>query len=240
VGGGAISIPSYPGSTEHRVLPFPLAKVTYRDRVYAGPSSSGAGMGIGAHAIRTRQVTLSGEVGFLQDRPTSRGDGLAGMDDQGFAVTASAAASYALGPIQASLSVAQGLNAGAGLSAGGQIGVGLPVTARTLVSAGVGATWADRRQMRRDFGVTVAEAARRQALLDGGDARLPDDAGVAYAPQAGLHHLTAGLMVMHLLTAHWGVIGLGSVERLSDAAARSSLVETRTQVTGGLAVGYRF
>ncbi|HEX7919119.1 MAG TPA: MipA/OmpV family protein, partial [Gemmatimonadales bacterium] len=47
VGAGAIAIPSYPGSDEHRIFPFPLAKVSYRDRAYFGPSSGGNGMALG-------------------------------------------------------------------------------------------------------------------------------------------------------------------------------------------------
>ena len=47
VGAMAFAFPSYPGSDEYRVVPFPLADVRFRDRVYLGPSSTGIGFALG-------------------------------------------------------------------------------------------------------------------------------------------------------------------------------------------------
>ena len=240
VGAGAIAIPSYPGSDEHRIFPFPLAKVSYRDRAYFGPSSGGSGMALGAYAFRTPRFGVAGEVGFLPDRPADRAEALAGMDDRSFVATASATMSYAFGPLQGSVSATQGLNDDAGLLAAAQLSFTVPFTRRTIVVTGLGATFADARQMRWDFGVSGTEAARRQAMLDGGDDRLPADAGVAYAPDAGLRQVSASLTVIRIVSTHWAVIGIGGLDRLSDEAAASSLVRERMQVTGGLAVGYQF
>ena len=240
IGAGAIAIPSYPGSDEHRIFPFPLAKVSYRDRAYFGPSSGGNGMALGAYALRAPRLSVAGEVGFLPDRPADRADALAGMEDRSVVATASASVSSTFGPLQGSLSATQGLNDGAGLLAAGQLSLTLPLTPKTIVITGVGATFANARQMRWDFGVSGAEAARRQAMLDGGDDRLPSDAGVAYAPDAGLRQVSASLTVIRVVSTHWAVIGIGGVDRLSDEAAASSLVRARLQVTGGLAVGYQF
>lgn len=240
VGAGAIAIPSYPGSDEHRIFPFPLAKVSYRDRAYFGPSSGGNGMALGAYALRSPQFSVAGEVGFLPDRPADRADALAGMDDRSFVATASASVSYTFGPLQGSFSATQGLNDGAGLLAAGQLSFTMPFSRKTIVITGIGATLADARQMRWDFGVTSAEAARRQAMLDGGDDRLPADAGVAYSPDAGLRQVSASLTVIRIVSTHWAVIGIGGLDRLSDEAAASSLVRERMQLTGGLAVGYQF
>lgn len=240
IGAGAIAIPNYPGSDQHRIFPFPLAKVSYRDRAYFGPSSGGNGMALGAYALRTSQVRVAGEVGFLPDRPADRADALAGMDDRSVVATATASLNYAAGPLQGSLSATQGLNDDAGLLASAQLSFTVPVTRKTIVVTGLGATFADARQMRWDFGVTGAEAARRQAMLDGGNSDLPSNAGVAYSPDAGLRQVSASLTLIRLVTAHWAVIGIGGLDRLSDEAAASSLVRERMQVTGGLAVGYQF
>ena len=240
VGAGAIAIPSYPGSDEHRIFPFPLAKVSYRDRAYFGPSSGGNGMALGAYALRTPSLGLAGEVGFLPDRPADRADALAGMEDRSFVATATANLSYNFGPLQGSVSATQGLNDDAGLLAAGQLSFTVPFSKKTIVVTGIGATLADARQMRWDFGVTGAEAARRQAMLDGGDTRLPADAGVAYSPDAGLRQVSASLTVIRIVSTHWAVIGIGGLDRLSDEAAASSLVRERMQLTGGLAVGYQF
>lgn len=239
VGGGGILLPSYPGSEEHTVFTIPFLKVSYRDRVYLGPSTGGNGMGLGVNAIKTGPLAVTAEVGFSPDRPSDRGDGLAGMDDRSFVGTATLGASYGYGPAQLAVSGTYGVNDGSGTLISTQLGLMVP-TPGIMTSIALGATWADQRQMRREFGVSSREAARRQALIDAGDDRLAADAGVAYAPEAGLRSISASLQLIRPLGAKWALVGLGSIERLGDEAAASSLVQRRVQWTGGLLVGYAF
>jgi outer membrane protein len=240
VGGGGILMPSYPGADEHTLFTIPFLKVSYRDRVYLGPSSGGNGMGIGVNAVRTGPLAVIGEIGFSPDRPADRADALAGMDDRSFVGTATVAAAYTFGPAQLAANATHGMNDGSGTMISGQLGAMLPVIPGVMTSVAFGATWADGRQMRREFGVSTVEASRRQALLDAGDDRLPSDAGVVYAPESGLRNVSASIQMIRPLSQKWAIVGLGSVERLGDEAAASSLVRRRVQVTGGLLVGYAF
>jgi outer membrane protein len=92
--------------------------------------------------------------------------------------------------------------------------------------------------MRREFGVTQAEAARRQALIDAGDDRLEADEGVAYRPHGGLRHIRASLSLGYPLSTRWSVIGFGVLDRLIGQAAGSPLVRDKEQFAGALGVAY--
>lgn len=239
VGAAAFSLPSYPGSRERRVAGMPLINVTFRDRAYFGPSPSGITFGAGYKVVRTGSLTIAPEIGFQQDRPASRARSLAGMTDRAVATTAGVGLSYQRGALNGALSISQGLNEEAGLLGTVQLSLMAPLSARMFASLGLGATLADAKQMRREFGVSDAEAARRGVLMAGG-ADLPTDAASAYDPKAGLRQVNASLSMVRILTAHWVVVGMGSVERLGKVPSASSLVEERTQVSGGMVLGYRF
>lgn len=239
VGGGAMVLPRYTGSDEQRVFPFPMTQVTYRNRVFLGPSPSGAGVGLGAWVVRTARVGLAADVGFLEGRPASRAGALAGMEDRDAVATASLSVSYRVSDVEAGLNLTQGLNGGSGLLAGARVGLTRPFGRRLIASAGLGGTLANARQMRRDFAVSPEEASRRQALIDAGDTRLRAGEGAPYAPGGGLRHLSASLSLMYLVSPRWALMGFGGVDRLSDEAAASPLVRRREQATGGLGLGYR-
>jgi outer membrane protein len=239
LGGGVLIVPSYAGAEEHRLLPIPMMQVAYRERIYLGPSTTGNGFGLGAYAVRTQRIGLAAELGFLSDRPSSRADALAGMDDRDLVITASASLTYRVNALEAGLSVTQGLNDAAGLLAGARLGFTQMVGRKLITSGGIGATFANARQMGWDFGVIPAEAGRRQALIALGDDRLEADEGNPYAPDGGLRHLGASLSLVYILSSRWTIIGFGGVERLSDEAAASPLVRQRGQVSGGIGLGYR-
>jgi outer membrane scaffolding protein for murein synthesis (MipA/OmpV family) len=67
------------------VIPYPLANVSYRDRVYLGPSTTGVGFALGAYPLQTSRGRLA---------VADRADALAGMDDRDLVATAGASLSY--------------------------------------------------------------------------------------------------------------------------------------------------
>ena len=69
VGAMAFAFPSYPGSDEYRVVPFPLVDARFRDRVYLGPSSTGIGFALGAYPIQSSRWRLAVELGGQDSRP---------------------------------------------------------------------------------------------------------------------------------------------------------------------------
>jgi outer membrane protein len=239
VGAMLFTYPSYPGSDEYRVVPFPLANVSFRDRVYLGPSSTGIGFALGAYPIQSGHTRLAVEIGGQDSRPASRGDALAGMEDRDAVATAGASLSYRAGFFEAIVAVSQGLNDGAGLIQTTRIAYTRPL-GKVLLGAAAGAALANGKQMRREFGITDAEAARRRALVDAGDGRLGPEDGKAYTPNGGLRHLGAGVSLIYPVASHWSLVGLAGVEWLADEAANSPLVRQRQQFAGGVGVGYRF
>jgi outer membrane scaffolding protein for murein synthesis (MipA/OmpV family) len=132
------------------------------------------------------------------------------------------------------------MNDGAGLLGSARLAFTQALGSRVIATAGVGATFANARQMRWDFGVTQAEASRRQALIAAGDDRLRADEGSAYEPKGGLRNLGASLSLVFLVSRHWALVGFGGADRLSDEAAASPLVRRREQYSGGLGLSYRF
>jgi outer membrane scaffolding protein for murein synthesis (MipA/OmpV family) len=239
VGAAAVIVPEYPGSDQYRVLPFPMAQVAGGSHSsYLAPSTTGLGIALGAYALRTPRFSLAGEVGVQDSRPASRTDALAGTDDLDRVATVGASLGYRAGPAEARVGVSQGLNDGGGFLGSARFALTRPF-GRLVATAGVGATFADGRQMRREFGVTELEASRRQALIDTGDDRLDPEDGLAYRPDGGLRHVGASLSLMYPVSQRWSVIGFGGVDRLSEEAADSPLVRRREQFMGGLGLGFR-
>jgi outer membrane protein len=239
VGALALTLPRYPGSDEYRVLPLPLVQLSYQERVFLGPSTTGFGGALGGYLVRTPRFGFALELGLLDDRPASRADALAGMEDRDLATTGGASLSYRAGPVEALVGVAAGLNDGGGLLGTTRVS-GSQFAGRFMLTGSLGATFANAKQMRREFGVTPTEAATREALILAGDDRLEAGDSRAYRPGGGLRHVGAGLTVAYLLAPRWSLFGTGAVERLSDGAAESPLVRQREQWAGGLGVSYRF
>ena len=239
VGAVAFAFPRYPGSDEYHVLPVPMVQVTYRGRVFVGSSTVGVGVAVGIHAIQTPRFRLTTEFAVGDARPVSRGDALAGLDDRAVALAAAGGIAYRFGPVEGGVGIARGLN-----DHGGTIGsVRASFTfrlGRLFLTPGVSTTLADATEMRREFGITPAEAVRRQALIDAGDPRLkPGDARV-YRPEGGIRTGGASLFVLYPLTSRWSLIGSAGFERLSDRAAASPIVEQRNQYVGLIGVSLQF
>jgi outer membrane scaffolding protein for murein synthesis (MipA/OmpV family) len=240
LGAGVLTVPRYPGSDEYRVLPYPLLQGDVGNRVYLGPATTGIGYGLGAYAIRTERVGLAFELGGQWEREASDADALAGMEDRDPVGTLGASLGYRFGgSFEALVAVSQGLNDGAGTIGTVRLQHARMV-GKSMLSLGVGAAFASAEQMRREFGITDAEATRRQAMIDAGDDRLEPDDGRPYAPEAGLRHLGAGLSLVHPVGGKWSMIGFGGMEWLGDEAATSPLVRERVQLAGGVGMAYRF
>jgi outer membrane protein len=239
VGAMAFAYPRYPGSDEYRVVPFPLVDARFRDRAYLGPSSTGIGFALGAYPIQSSHWRLAVELGGQDSRAADRADALAGMEDRDVVATAGVSMSYRSGPFEGIVAVSQGLNDGAGLIQTMRVVYYRPV-GKVILGAAAGAALVNGKQMRREFGITDAEAARRQALIAVGDGGLQPDDGRAYRPDGGLRHLGAGISLIYPVSLRWSLIGLAGMEWLADEAAKSPLVRRREQFAGGVGVGYRF
>lgn len=240
VGAVTLFMPEYAGADEYRILPIPVAKISYRDRLYLGPSSTGLGFGVGVNFLRLGNLTASAEATLLDSRSSDRADALAGMDDQEMAFGAGIGLTWRKGAWSIGVGAAHGLNDGAGAIATGSIGYTKMFGRVLILTTQANVTGANAKQMRREFGVTEVEATRRQQLIDDGDDRLHADEGVAYRPGSGLRSVGPSLTAIVLLSPKWSLIGFGGADYLLKDAADSPLVRRRTSVSGGVGIGYRF
>jgi MipA family protein len=239
LGAGVFAGPKYAGSDETRVLPLPIVGVDYKNRVFLGASPSGVGAGIGVNLIRGRRVTLTVGLGGSEPRPENRADALAGMDDRRLGFTAVSGLNYQLGPLSAGIVFSAGLRDNAGVTGTGNLGLTLPVTRRMFLGLGGNVTMANRDAMFFEFGITPAQAQRRADLITGGDRRLQPGDGAAYAPAAGVRDVGGTATLAYMLSRKWSLFGFGAVSRLSDEAARSSLVRRRSAWTTGAGITVR-
>jgi MipA family protein len=241
IGGVVVATPQYPGSEEYRILPVPIVRITYKGRLFFGPSQTGLGGGIGAYALRTSRLSVAVETGVQDRRPAGRADALAGMEDRPIVASVGATATYRHGPIQAVVGVAKGLNDDAGVLGLVQLSMTRRIRPRLLATVTGSAMFADQKQMLRDFGVTDIEARRRQALIAAGDPRLAPDSGAAYLPETGgLRQAGASVFLVYVLSPRWSAIATAGVDGLSDTAAASPIVRSRAQATVGTGLVWRF
>ena len=240
IGAGAATAPRYVGAEDYRTRPFPFIQLEYRERIVAGVLPSGLGFGIGAKIHSGETMGL--QVGIAQSnrRRQRDGDALAGMGDRPSTATAGAGLQLRRGWLAAMANVAVGLDGDAGSVADVSLGASRQFGPRWVGSASTGAIVADGRNMRYEFGVTDGQAARRQALIDGGDTRLRAGDGAAYTPEAGLKQVQSSLSLAWAMTERTRVLMFAQSATLSDEAARSSVVRDRTSVSSGMAMVYAF
>jgi para-nitrobenzyl esterase len=237
---GVLSAPKYFGSSESRVVPVPLFEMEYRGRLFASVGTTGLAAAVGGHVLKRKMWSASAHVGVADRRPTSRDDVLAGLEDRGLGTTAGATIRRKHGLFSQSLTLAHGLDSGAGLTAKLGAGIGVPIGFKGAVSLNGTATFVDDRQMRYDFGIDAAEAAARQDLVNAGDPRLRQADAQLHVPGGGFQSVGGSASILALLSPKWVLAVLGSVTQLSDQAAESPLVEKNSQWTFGGGLGYRF
>lgn len=239
LGGLGLIVPRYAGSSEHRLLPVPMVEARFRNRVVLGPSLNGLGIvSLTGYAVRTRRLDVAVVATGLPDRPASRADALAGTSDRDFAASFGLSVSLRMGPFEATAGGTQGVNAGAGAQGLARLGYSRRI-GPVFATAAASAAFADAKQMRREFGVTDAEAALRLALYQSGDPRLEARDLGAYSPPGGLRHVAASLGVFYPFATRWFLLGFGEAQRLSGEAAASPLVRRRLQVSGGAGIGWQ-
>jgi outer membrane scaffolding protein for murein synthesis (MipA/OmpV family) len=160
------------------------------------------------------------------------------MEDREVLATASANLVYRVHPVELSLGVSQGLNDGGGILGTAGISISRRM-GRLEATVGAAVTFADARQMRRDFGITPSESARRQSLIDAGDPRLQPGDAMTYQPAGGVRQFGGSLSARYALSQRWFVFGFGGMDWLSDRASASVLVRRRSQPSVGLGAGFR-
>lgn len=236
---GALWVPRYPGSTDSHLVPFPLLEMRYQDRIFAALGTAGLGGLVGVEVYRRATWAASGQLLLADRRRESDANALAGLRSQGYGLNVGGALRHRRGIFNQSLSLNQGVNSGAGLSANLTAGVGMPISILGAVGLNAVVTAADRQQMKYVFGIAPDEARRRQALIAVGDRRLRPADAVAFIPAGGLQSVGANATATMLVSRQWLAAAMGGMSYLTKPAAESPLVHRRAQWMLGFGVGRR-
>lgn len=214
VGVAVMSAPRYPGSDERWLLPLPLVNLRVAGRVLLGGSASGLGGGGAVLLAESRSVSWTADLSLTADRPEDRADALAGLGDRGLGVYAGSSLTWRRGIVALTASAARGLEDRMGTV--GSLGATLSprLHRRWITQLGAGVVVADDEAMDWDF--EIVNATPRLGTYD---------------PAGGLREVTGSATVGYVLTRRLALVGVASVTRLTDEAARSPLVAQRTTWT---------
>lgn len=218
VGAAALARPAYAGSsqTQFRVLPY----VDYATRggFYAGVTN---GVGYSLVQAPTQQAGVRLIPQFGRDENDS--PALRGMGDIGMGVEASAYWTVALSREWTVGAQVRGGRNGGEFDAG--VRRDFVLAPATRLSATTYFTAADGKSQRTFFGVSPAQSST-------------SGYGV-YEPAAGVRSVQFALTANHFFGGRWIAIGGVGVGRLVGDAARSPLVQDKTQAGGFVALGYQ-
>jgi outer membrane scaffolding protein for murein synthesis (MipA/OmpV family) len=227
VGAMAIVAPRYEGSNDYRVMGAPFIM----------PSFGGTGLGRvdvqGPDDIRFRLFEHQGLeigplVGWRFGRDEDDGRRLEGLGDVDGGLVAGGYMAYRLGLLKPFLSYHHQVTG----DGGAVLRLGTEATTSfgrgTEVTATVGASWADDDYMKAYFSVTPGQAATSVAGLGVFDA------------EAGFKDVYAGLTVTVPIDEAWRLRLGARYALLVGDAADSPVVESEHQLSGSLAISYRF
>lgn len=225
--GVAISAnPIYSGASQYRPGAGPVINIRYRDRVFVS-----SGEGVGVNIVSGKQYRISLAVGLdLGRRMAWHYSTLHGLGDIPRAPFLKLAGTYVLSkrlPILLRADVRKLFGGAAGIMGDLNIYTPLPGSSRKFVMfAGPSVTLADRRHLQTIYGVSEQQA------LQSGYAR--------YDTHGGLEAVGFGFSATKFLTPHFLTNMNLAVSELLGSAARSPIVERRTQATFSMSVAYRW
>jgi MipA family protein len=225
VGGLVFVSPKFEGAKSYEVTGFP----------FVAPAGLGEG-GIvqikGADDVRFRLLQLDGFefgplAGYRFGRDEDDAPRLRGLEDIDGGLVVGAFAAYRTGPFAVSASYH---HQATGDETGGLVRIGAEFVSRPSaglkLTTDVGTNYASEEYMTSFFGVSTA-----QSVASG----LP-----VFDPSAGFKDVYAGISAAIDLDERWSVLLTGRYAHLIGDAADSPIVESESQLFGGLGVSYKF
>jgi outer membrane scaffolding protein for murein synthesis (MipA/OmpV family) len=214
--GGLVYIsPSFEGSKSYEAIAFPFV-------VPAGIGTEGVVQIKGADDVRlrlfeTRGLELGPLGGYRFGRDGDDVSNVPGLDDVDGGLVLGAFATYRTGPLAFSVSYHHQVT---GDDTGALWRFGVEHTSRlspaVKVTTGIGTNYASDDYMEAFF------------------------AAPGYAPDAGFKDIHIGATAAIDLSDRWSLLLIGRYSHLIGDAADSPIVETESQLYGGLAISYKF
>lgn len=236
LGVAAISTPDYPGSDHATAKLRPLWAwqhgrfriSTSRASGILGFGAESPGPGASVEMFSSERVKLGAALRFDSGRSSSDSPQLTGLPDIKRTLRARLFGSYTIDPhwgLGAAISQDVLGNQGGAISSL-DLGYKARLGPKAEWTAGVGATYGNGPYMHTYFGIT--DLSSQQTGI------------AAYAPQAGLRDLHAGIGIMSALTDHWiGFAGI-SIASMRGQAAASPLTLARSSTSISTGIAYRF
>lgn len=218
--------PTYSGASQYRAGAGPVINIRYRDRIFV---STGEGVGVNVLAGKQYRISLAAglDLGRREDWHYST---LHGLGDIPRAPFFKLAGTYILSkrlPVMLRADIRKIAGGASGIVGDLNFYSPLPGSSRQFVMfAGPSVTLADRKHLQTMYGVSA-----RQAELSG------------YAPynaHGGFEAAGFGFSATRFVTTHLLANTNLAVSELMGSAARSPIVERRTQLTFSMSVAYRW
>jgi outer membrane scaffolding protein for murein synthesis (MipA/OmpV family) len=215
VGGFVYVSPTFEGSRSYEALAFPFV-------LPAGIGGDGKVQIKGVDDVRLRLLQAGGFelgplAGYRLGRDADDVTHVPGLDDVDGGLVVGAFAAWHTGPLAFSASYHHQVT---GDDTGGLVRLGVEHTGRLSpgfkLVTGVGANWATEGYMAAFFGTPL------------------------HAPDAGFKDVYVGATATVDLTDRWSLLLIGRYAHLIGDAADSPVVETESQLYGGLALSYKF
>lgn len=228
IGAGVIVMPEYEGSDDHRIQPFPVLALDYKNILsIRGPEIQ----------VSIADVALSGDVRFRfgpaaryrQGRDEKDDADLVGLGDVDDSIEVGGFARVGGDRWWVQLSGGKDVAGGHdGVVAEIEAGIRFDLSETLSAQLRTMTSWANRKYMRSNFGIDAAQSA---------------GSGLArYTPDAGLKDAGVGIGVNYRLGDRWSIGGDAGYRRLLGDAADSPIVSKRgsaDQLHGLLYLSYR-
>ena len=164
---------------------------------------------------------------------------LKGMGDRKTGFFGGLEFAYRTVPFAASMEVLKGANK-AGLAASLNLGHTYRFNEQWGLELGLTGVWGDKDYHAWEFGITSAQAARRQALIDAGNRDLRPADTRPFTPKEGMREIRAETMLQWNLTERWMTFAIVQHGRLLNDAANGPLTRSKNQTSFGIGFGYQF
>ena len=213
--------PVYEGADSYRVLPGGLVDIRYRDIAFFS-----VGEGLGVNLLRGDTYRAGLALSYDLGRDDNDDARIRGLGDVDPAPEAKLFAQAFILPVVLAADIRRGIGGHDGWI--GDFGLYLPLGGgdEFVAFAGPSVTLADQDYMDAYFSVSSGQAA---------NSRLP-----AFHADAGFKNANFGVTALYFFDEHWFLIADAALERLLGDAARSPIVQSRTQFTLDLSIAYMF
>jgi outer membrane scaffolding protein for murein synthesis (MipA/OmpV family) len=226
LGVGSTFEPRYDGSDRYHMLAGPSLDIRYKDLLFG---STGEGFGVNVVQGPNWRVSVAG-VYDLGRRGHDDPEHLDGLGNINPAPEMKIAGEYVVSkdfPLVFRTAFTRSFGGSNGWSADLGAYMPLPGSGKTFYwFAGPSVTFADSNYMHSWFGVTPLQAAASGYRQ--------------YDASAGLKSAGFGITLVYFVNKHWFVSADGALKRLLGSAARSPIIQTKTDGVCDISINYQF